>query len=204
MQTSSVVQKLDSHLAPNAFQNAANICETIVLMRSLIAKKKVNIAFLGYTDLMLSAEAWKKLNVDQETLDNRQNSENLKKIHGRGDVQVVPTLTSALNSIIGEQFELTIFDFTKYEGTEVEWDFNFPIPDEFRNKFDLVIDAGTCVHIFNIAQALSNVQLLLSQGGIAYHGGHYVGQTMVSMATTPRCLLIFMKPTIVKFWRCFC
>ena len=96
MQTSSVVQKLDSHLAPNAFQNAANICETIVLMRSLIAKKKVNIAFLGYTDLMLSAEAWKTLNVDQETLDNRQNSENLIKIHGRGDVQVVPTLTSAL------------------------------------------------------------------------------------------------------------
>ena len=171
MQTSSVVQKLDSHLAPNAFQNAANICETIVLMRSLIAKKKVNIAFLGYTDLMLSAEAWKTLNVDQETLDNRQNSENLIKIHGRGDVQVVPTLTSALNSIIGEQFELTIFDFTKYEGSEVEWDFNFPIPDEFRNKFDIVIDAGTCEHIFNIAQALSNVQLMLSQGGIAYHGG---------------------------------
>ena len=63
---------------------------------------------------MLSAEAWKTLNVDQETLDNRQNSENLIKIHGRGDVQVVPTLTSALSSIIGEQFELTIFDFTKY------------------------------------------------------------------------------------------
>ena len=41
MQTSSVVQKLDSHLAPNAFQNAANICETIVLMRSLIAKRKL-------------------------------------------------------------------------------------------------------------------------------------------------------------------
>ena len=113
----------------------------------------------------------KALNVNQETLTHRENADKLIKLHGRKDVDVVPTLTSALRAIIGQQFELTVFDFTKYEGSEVEWDFNFPIPDEFRNKFDLVIDAGTCEHIFNIGQALSNVHLMLSQDGVAYHGG---------------------------------
>ena len=171
MQKNSVAQNFDSHVAPTKFQDALNICETIVLMRSLIARKKINIAFLGYTDVMLDAVSWKALNVNQETLTHRENAQKLIKLHGRKDVDVVPTLTSALRAIIGKQFELTVFDFTKYEGSEVEWDFNFPIPDEFRNKFDLVIDAGTCEHIFNIGQALSNVHLMLSQDGIAYHGG---------------------------------
>ena len=171
MQKNGLAQNLDSDLAPTTFQNATNICETIVLMRSLIARKKINIAFLGYTDVMVDPESWQKLDVNQKTLKNRENAENLIKIHGRRDVHVVPTLTSALRAIIGKQFDLTVFDFTKYEGSEVEWDFNFPIPDKFRNKFDLVIDAGTCEHIFNISQALSNVHLMLRKDGIAYHGG---------------------------------
>ena len=71
MQMNSVAQNFDSHVAPTKFQNAINICETIVLMRSLIARKKVNIAFLGYTDVMLDAVSWKALSVNQETLTHR-------------------------------------------------------------------------------------------------------------------------------------
>ena len=66
MQKNGLAQNLDSDLAPTTFQNATNICETIVLMRSLIARKKINIAFLGYTDVMLDPESWKKLDVNQK------------------------------------------------------------------------------------------------------------------------------------------
>lgn len=53
----------------------------------------------------------------------------------------------------------------------MEWDFNYLIPKEYVGKFDIVIDGGACEHIFNIAQALSNVNLMLSKNGIAYHAG---------------------------------
>ena len=154
-----------------SFKQASNICESILLMRRLLAREKVRIAFLGYTDLMLSETAWSNLGVSQSQLQNRSNWKNLVKIHDRPDVTVVPTLTSAIEAILGKEFSLTVFDFTKYEGTEVEWDFNFPIPKKYIGKFDIVIDGGTCEHIFNIAQALSNVNLMLSKNGIAYHGG---------------------------------
>jgi len=155
----------------NLFKQASNICETILFMSQLLASKKIRIAFLGYTDLMLTETEWSNLGVSQSNLQNRYNWKNLTKIHGRPDVTVVPTLSSALKEILGEEFHLTVFDFTKYEGAEVEWDFNYPIPKKYEGKFDIVIDGGTCEHIFNIAQALSNVNLMLSKNGIAYHGG---------------------------------
>lgn len=155
-----------------SFKQASNFCETIQMMRYLMApKKNIRIAFLGYTDLMLTETDWMNLKVTQSKLQNRPNWKNLVKIHGRQDVTVVPTLSSALEAILGEKIDLTVFDFTKYEGLEVEWDFNYPIPDEYIGKFDIVIDGGTCEHIFNIAQALSNVNLMLSKNGVAFHGG---------------------------------
>lgn len=153
-----------------SFKHATNLCQSIILMRDLLAKKKIRIAFLGYIDLMLTDDEWSSIGVDQSKLENRPNWKHLVKIHGRPDVTVVPTLTSALETFL-DDFSLTIFDFTKYEGSEVEWDFNFPIPKKYIGQFDIVIDAGTCEHIFNIAQALSNVNLMLSNGGIGYHGG---------------------------------
>ena len=152
-------------------KQASNIFETILLMRHLLARKNIRIAFLGYTDLMLTETDWLNLGVNQSNLQNRSNWKNLTEIHVRPDVTVVPTLSSALNAILGEEFNLTVFDFTKYEGAEVEWDFNYPIPKKYIGKFDIVIDGGTCEHIFNIAQALSNVNLMLSKNGIAYHAG---------------------------------
>ena len=154
-----------------SFEDSKNLCELILHMRNLIKRKRVRIAFLGYTDLMLTDTDWNELGITQDALENRDNWEKLTQIHKRQDIKVVPTLSSALKSLIGEQFDLAIFDITKYEGNEIEWDFNHPIPKKFRGKFDIVIDAGTCEHIFNIAQALSNVQLMLCQNGIAYHGG---------------------------------
>lgn len=154
-----------------SLKQASNICESILLMRRLSPRKKVRIALLGYTDLMLNEIEWSNLGASQSQLTNRSNWKNLVKIHNRPDVTVVPTLTSAIEAIIGNEFSLTVFDFTKYEGSEVEWDFNFPIPKKYIGKFDIVVDYGTCEHIFNIAQALSNVNLMLSKNGIAYHQG---------------------------------
>ncbi len=141
------------------------------MRRKLGNKAVLEIAFLGYTDLMLSPDEWANLGIKDTKLTNRKNWRNLINIHGRSDVRVVPTLTSALDALIGSNFKLSVFDFTKYEGSEIKWDFNFPIKSKFENRFDIVVDAGTCEHIFNLPQALINIQKMLVVGGLAFHGG---------------------------------
>ena len=153
------------------FKKNQNLLTRLKKISSILNHPHPRIAFLGYTDLMLNEREWAELGVDQRKLTNRENAEKLKRIHSRPDVQVVPTLSSALTELFGDIFELSVFDFTQYEGSEIEWDFNFPIDKRFENAFDIIIDNGTCEHIFNIGQAFINVHTMLNVGGIVLHTG---------------------------------
>ena len=151
---------------------AGNVGQLITEVLSRLPKgEEINVAFLGYTDLVINSEEWANLGIVENELENRQNFERLTAIHGRQDVTVVPTLSSAVQSLLGKNCQITVFDFEKVEGNEVEWDFNFPIDVKFEQKFDVIFDFKTCEHIFNIAQAFTNTHKMLNIGGFVYHGG---------------------------------
>lgn len=59
------------------------------------------------------------------------------------------------------------FDASDYEGATFVHDFNKPI--EEYEQYDAVLDFGTLEHIFDIAQALSNVMSLCRVGGRILH-----------------------------------
>ena len=61
--------------------------------------------------------------------------------------------------------EIEALDASEFEGADLVWDLNIPIPSELRGQFDLVVDGGTLEHVFNIIQALENVEELLAPGG---------------------------------------
>ena len=148
-----------------------NIGELILEVLNRLPKdSKINVAFLGYTDLMLNTEQWSELGVSESDLENRSNFQKLITVHGRSDVTIVPTLSSALEAL-GQNVKLTVFDFEKVEGTEIEWDFHFTIDTKYEQKFDVVFDFGTCEHIFNLAQAFTNIHKMLNIDGFVYHGG---------------------------------
>jgi hypothetical protein len=48
-------------------------------------------------------------------------------------------------------------------------DLNRPIPQELRNRYDLVVDGGTSEHCFDIKEVLSNSVRLLKSGGRILH-----------------------------------
>lgn len=154
-----------------ALKNLSNLVRVLALLADKVTSDRIGIAFLGYTDIMLNDGELADLGVDPTALVNRANYENLRAIHGRPDVNVVPTLSSLLAALLKKPFDLTVFDFTQYEGSEVCHDFNFRTPAEFDGRFDIVIDNGTCEHIFNLPQALINVHAMLKTGGLAYHSG---------------------------------
>lgn len=62
--------------------------------------------------------------------------------------------------------ELTCVDVISHDGRELVADLNYP--QEF-GEFDLVIDAGTTEHCFNVGQAIVNAANAVKVGGVILH-----------------------------------
>ncbi|HLC49308.1 MAG TPA: hypothetical protein VJI96_02920 [Candidatus Andersenbacteria bacterium] len=60
-------------------------------------------------------------------------------------------------------------DVSAYEGAEYVWDLNNPVPDDWTHKFGTVIDSGSLEHVFNIKQALINMNRLTAPHGKIIH-----------------------------------
>lgn len=60
-------------------------------------------------------------------------------------------------------------DISGYEGAEYVWDLNKPIPQHLKNVFGTVIDSGSLEHVFNVSEALMNMNRLTAQGGRIIH-----------------------------------
>lgn len=64
---------------------------------------------------------------------------------------------------------LSAIDISDYERADIIWDLNRPVPEALVGRFDLVLDGGTVEHVFDVAQAVRNVNRLLRPGGRAIH-----------------------------------
>jgi SAM-dependent methyltransferase len=62
-------------------------------------------------------------------------------------------------------------DYSDFEGAERIWDLNQPIPDDWAETFDTVLDSGTLEHVFDVRTALMNVNRMLEPGGRIVHIG---------------------------------
>lgn len=60
-------------------------------------------------------------------------------------------------------------DSSAYEGAEYIWDLNKPISHEWYGKFGTVIDSGTLEHLFDVKQAMWNINNLVTKEGRIIH-----------------------------------
>lgn len=65
--------------------------------------------------------------------------------------------------------ETHALDRSDFEGADVIWDLNEPLPAEHHGKFDLVYNGGTLEHVFHLPNALASVCAALRPGGRAVH-----------------------------------
>lgn len=79
--------------------------------------------------------------------------------------------------------DVQVMDVSDYEGAQVVHNLNNPIPEEFVNGFDFIIDGGTFDHLFDLRVAFANVVKLLRPGGRVFQwnaASNYVGNAYVS------------------------
>ena len=60
-------------------------------------------------------------------------------------------------------------DFSDYEGADIIFDLNEPIPVNMKGQYDLIFDGGTVEHVFNFPQVLKNIYDMLKPDGIVIH-----------------------------------
>lgn len=65
--------------------------------------------------------------------------------------------------------DITALDCSNYEKADFVFDLNLPVPTELKNRFSLIIDGGTLEHVFDVKQALININLMLKPGGRIIH-----------------------------------
>ncbi|MEN6421043.1 MAG: hypothetical protein ABFD76_03775 [Smithella sp.] len=65
--------------------------------------------------------------------------------------------------------EVVSMDYSAAEGADYIWDNNNTVPGEYHEKYDVVYDGGTCEHVFNVPNFLSNVCLMSAIEGRVIH-----------------------------------
>lgn len=132
--------------------------------KALLRNGQASVCSAGYPDLLLSTQDAKDLLGDAATnLTYRDDSEKILKWHGFSSK--LPGIYDAAEFFQRMGCGLTVIDFEKVRGGELVADLNFPLPAEWHGKFDIVIDSGTCEHVFHAGQALINLASLVRAGG---------------------------------------
>jgi hypothetical protein len=60
-------------------------------------------------------------------------------------------------------------DCSGYEGADIVWDLNKPVPPSLHERFALIVDGGTLEHVFDVRQSLASVVSMLRSGGRVVH-----------------------------------
>ena len=119
--------------------------------------------------------------------------------------------------------DVQALDISPCEGTDFTADLNLPIPAELEGRFGLVVDGGTLEHVFDVNQALRNVNRTLRPGGriihmspasnFGEHGYYQFGPTLfydyygVNRFDDLRCYIVEKSPwdalgrSRMKFWQ---
>jgi SAM-dependent methyltransferase len=125
--------------------------------------------FLAYPDLLVPRAALGQI-VGEATiagLAGRSDAESIWKQHGLAGVADPMYDTLAVFDRMG--VDAVVTDVARLRGMERIVDLNVPLPEDLRQRFDLVVDTGTCEHCFNVAQAFANACDALAAGGILVH-----------------------------------
>jgi len=125
--------------------------------------------FLAYPDLLMPRSALAGL-VGEAVLarvPTRADAAAIWEYHGLKGVADPLYDSIALLREMG--VEPTVIDVAKLRGDERIVDLNDPLPRDLAQRFDLVVDTGTCEHCFNVGQAFANSCEALAAGGILVH-----------------------------------
>lgn len=121
-----------------------------ILLSCKYIKNKKNLLTLGrqqfHTSQELNIDLGNKFNIDLSEIIYGNYCENFFRSFGFENIDSI--------------------DNSNYEDAKYIHNLNYPILEEFKNKYDYIFDGGTTEHIFNIPQVFENIIDMLDIGGL--------------------------------------
>ena len=121
-----------------------------ILLSCKYIKNKTNLLTLGrqqiHTIKELNIDIGNKFNIDLSSIIYGNYCENFFRSIGFENVESI--------------------DNSNYENAKYIYNLNYPILEEFKNKYDYIYDGGTTEHIFNIPQVFENIIDMLNIDGL--------------------------------------
>ena len=145
-------------------------CTELLIIQKLIKKRcDCKIVSLGYPDLLIGKDQFLTFfnDIDIKIIKERPNGAEIAKNHSFEEAKYWSPESISFFEALGA--ELIVMDYHPWTGEEIILDLNQPLPFRYYEKFDIVIDPGTTEHVFNIAQAMSSILLMVKTGGYIYH-----------------------------------
>lgn len=96
-------------------------------------------------------------------LDPREYAEAMRRC-GRHVAGAVPPYADQLFAALGAS-SVDALDASGFEGAALVHDLNAPVPAEWHERYDVVLDAGTLEHVFRAPVALASMMQMLRVGG---------------------------------------
>lgn len=127
------------------------------------------ICCLGYPDVLVSAEqAQQYLGAEVAArLAYRPDSASIIAWHAlQADLDRVIDAQSLFDAM---GMRMTVVDLVASRGGERIVDLNEPLPSDLVDAFDIVLDAGTMEHCFNVGQAVRNILAMAKVSGFVIH-----------------------------------
>ncbi len=126
----------------------------------------INILSLGFPSVFLPNEFAMQYNLDTR-LPNNSIEKRIKQVMQRfGHNCDYYDFESVIKSLFGKtKYNFQCLDIAKNQYPGVIWDLNMPIPHNYYNKYDLIIDSGSLEHCFNIGTAFRNIARMIKTNG---------------------------------------
>jgi hypothetical protein len=86
------------------------------------------------------------------------------KVNKSSEIWARRTNAQTVLSLLGAK-KVFASDCSEYENPDFVIDLNYPVGDEYFEKFDVILDIGTLEHVFNIPMLLRNLNFMLKKGG---------------------------------------
>ena len=130
---------------------------------------EARVCCLGYPDVLVSEEQARHI-LGTETaarLEYRADSDQILAWHRLASKLDRVIDARSLFAAMGMQF--TVIDLVASRGGERIVDLNHPVAADLVGGFDIVLDAGTMEHCFNVGQAIRNILDMAKVGGFVVH-----------------------------------
>jgi len=126
-----------------------------LLDSQVVTDQELNLVILGFPDLHQNIPLLNKTFGEEILKKSKENSID------NSNYYLIDILKALYNC------KITVFDIKQHNGTEEILDFNYPISNIYKEKFDFLIDSSCLEHCFNIGQAFLNICDFVKVGGIA-------------------------------------